>query len=104
MLIYNTHGTIAIVAAFFGVGIGTILSVRFNYTQKPNSFSQHILRLLTGLIIGAAIYVVLAFIFPKNGEPLYEPLRFGRYFIMVLWFTTGAFWLFRRFEKNSKTV
>ena len=104
MLIYNTHETIVIAAAFFGVGIGTILSVRFNYTQKPSSFSHHILRLLTGLIIGAAIYVVLAFIFPKNGEPLYEPLRFGRYFIMVLWFTTGAFWLFRRFEKNSKTV
>ncbi len=104
MLIYNTHETIVIVAAFFGVGIGTILSVRFNYTQKPSSSSQHILRLLTGLIIGAAIYIVLAFIFPKNGEPLYEPLRFARYFILVLWFTTGAFWLFRRFEKNSKTL
>ena len=102
MLIYATHETIVIVAAFFGVGIGTILSVRFNYTQKPSSFSQHILRLLTGLIIGAAIYVVLAFIFPRNGEPLYEPLRFARYFILVLWFTTGAFWLFRRFEKKAK--
>ena len=100
MLIYNTHETIAIVAAFFGVGIGTILSVRFNYTQKPSSFFQHILRLLTGLIIASAIYVVLAFIFPKNGEPLYEPLRFVRYFILVLWFTAGAFWLFRRFEKT----
>ncbi|MCJ7538546.1 MAG: hypothetical protein MUO88_02665, partial [Desulfobacterales bacterium] len=55
MLIYITHETIVIVAAFFGVCIGTILSVRFNYTQKPSSFSQHILRLLTGLIIGAAI-------------------------------------------------
>jgi len=103
MLIYFTHETIVIVAAFFGVGIGMILSVRFNCTQKPSSFFQLILRLLTGLIIGAAIYVVLAFIFPKNGEPLYEPLRFARYFILVLWFTTGAFWLFRRFEKNSKT-
>jgi membrane-associated phospholipid phosphatase len=104
MLIYNTHETIVIVAAFFGVGIGTILSVKFNYTQKPSSFSQHIFRLLTGLFIGAAIYIVLAFIFPKHGEQLYEPLRFARYFILVLWFTTGAFWLFRRFEKNSKTL
>ena len=104
MLIYTTHETIVIAAAFFGVGIGTILSVRLNYTQRPSSFSQLILRILTGLIIGAAIYVVLAFIFPKNGDPLYEPLRFARYFILVLWFTTGAFWLFRRFEKNSKTL
>ena len=98
MLIYATHGTIATVAAIFGVGIGTILSVRWCYTQKPSSLSQRIVRLLAGLIIGATIYVVLVFIFPKSGEPLYEPLRFVRYFILVLWFTTGAFWLFRRFD------
>ena len=101
MLLYVTHETVVIVAAFFGLGIGTILSVRLNYTQKPSSFFQHILRPLTGLTMGAAIYVVLAFIFPKNGAPLYEPLRFARYFILVLWFTTGAFWLFRRFEKTG---
>ena len=102
MLIYPTHETIATVGAVFGVGIGTILSVRWCYTQKPSSFSQHTVRLLTGLIIGAAIYVVLAFIFPKNGEPFYEPLRFARYFILVLWFTAGAFWLFRRFDAKFR--
>jgi membrane-associated phospholipid phosphatase len=102
MLVYITHETIVIVAAYFGLGIGTILSIRFNYTQKPSSFSQYIVRPLTGLIMGAAIYIGLACIFPKNGEPLYEPLRFVRYFILVLWLTTGAFWLFRRFEKTEK--
>ena len=104
MLIYVTHETIVIVAAFFGLGIGTILSVGLNYTRKPHSLLQYILRLLTGLAIGTAIYIGLTLIFPKNGELLYEPLRFVRYFILVLWFTTGAFWLFRRFEKNSETV
>ena len=104
MSIYVTHETIVIVAAFFGLGIGTILSIGFNYIQKPGSFSQQILRLVTGLAIGAAIYIGLTLIFPRNGEPLYEPLRFVRYFILVLWFTSGAFWLFRRFEKNSETV
>ena len=103
MLIYVTHETIVIVAAFFGLGIGTILSVGLNYTRKPHSLLQYILRLLTGLAIGTAIYIGLTLIFPKNGELLYEPLRFVRYFILVLWFTTGAFWLFRRFEKNRKT-
>ena len=98
MLIYATHETIATVAAVLGVGIGTILSIRWCHTQKPSSLSQRIVRLLTGLIIGAAIYVVLVFIFPKSGEPLYEFLRFVRYFILVLWLTTGAFWLFRRFD------
>jgi membrane-associated phospholipid phosphatase len=102
MLLYITHETIVIIAAFFGVGIGMILSVRLNYTHRPRSFSHYIVRPLTGLIIGAAIYVGLAFIFPKNGEPLYEPLRFARYVILVLWFTTGAFWFFRRFEKKEK--
>ena len=103
MLIYITHETIVIVATFFGLGIGTILSVRFNDTQRPSSFYQYILRFLTGLLIGSTIYIGLAFIFPKNGEPLYELLRFVRYFILVLWFSAGAFWLFQRLEKNSET-
>jgi membrane-associated phospholipid phosphatase len=102
MLIYATHETIVVAAAFFGVGIGTILSVRWCYTQRPSSFSQYILRPLIGLATGAAIYIGLTFIFPKNGEPLYEPLRFARYFILVLWFTTGAFWLFRRFDTKLR--
>lgn len=82
------------VGALLGFGVGMVYEssrVRFR-TEGP--VSQRIARYVLGIVVTIGLWAGLDLLFPDSPQWLALPLRVLRYFIILLWVTYLAPWLF----------
>jgi membrane-associated phospholipid phosphatase len=85
------------IGALLGFSIGVLLEgsrVRF---RSDGPLSKRIARYLVGIIVTIIIWRGLGILFPRDPLALAIPLRIFRYFLITLWASYYAPWLFVRF-------
>ena len=94
---FSIDGVITASAAWLGLIIGIVIISKTIPLGKINSSTeQKFLRFLIGLIGVLFFYVGLKLVFPENIPVLSEMLRFIRYFLIGIWISAGAPYIFKR--------
>ena len=86
---YTISGT---VCAFF---IGYILETKYVKYDVRNSMVKQIIKLVVGLVVLIALKIILKEMFPNSIVS-----DFFRYFLIGLWITVGAPYIFKRFIRE----
>jgi undecaprenyl-diphosphatase len=87
--------SVAMVAGIWGFVTGHILRRRHLRGGEEATAARRLLRLPAGLAVLLGLYLGLKSLFPVEGQALYLPLRFARYFLVGAWTALGAPFLFR---------
>lgn len=94
---FSIDGVITASAAWLGLIIGIVIISKTIPLGKINSSpEQKFLRFLIGLLGVLLFYVGLKLVFPENIPVLSEMLRFIRYFLIGIWISAGAPYIFKR--------
>jgi membrane-associated phospholipid phosphatase len=101
-LIYR--GDVSMAGAFLGAGFGFIWASGGAAHSISGSFPQRLGRVLLGLVITVAVYLLPKLIAPREGEALYDMVRFLRYALVGAWVAYGAPWLFLRLKLAQPAV
>jgi len=98
-------------ASIFGFTIGFPLELRYIKFQEKGTWIQSVLKMVIGLGIALAIRIGVKMVFEMglysvdfeiNPTLLDQGLDFIRYFLIALWMTLGAPFLFKRLFKTKK--
>ena len=92
----SREGVVSTFAALTGFAMGILLEgsrIRF---RVEGSIWQRLARILIGVPVAVAIWAGLDAIFPADPFWLAVPFRFLRYFLLLLWVTYFAPWVFVR--------
>ena len=95
LLVYPTKDTVTTLAPLAGLGLGLALMHRYISFSTRGPWWQRVLRFLVGGIVMMVLYLGLKVVFPGEESALYLVFRFVRYWLMGVWITLGAPWLFR---------
>jgi membrane-associated phospholipid phosphatase len=91
----NGHeDVIATVAGLLGFGIGIVIESSRIRFRSDGSIWQRLARYVLGIAIALAIWAGLRAVFPSDPAWIALPLRFLRYFTLLLWVTYFAPWVF----------
>jgi len=96
VLIHPVQDTITAMAVLAGMGVGLALMHRYVSFSARGPWWQRAVRFLVGGAVVLALYLGLKMVFPGEGSALYLAFRFLRYWLVGLWVSLGAPWLFRR--------
>jgi membrane-associated phospholipid phosphatase len=103
LLIHPVKDNTAAMAVLAGVGVGLALMHRYVPVSAGGPWRQRAARFLVGGAVVFPLYVGLKMVFPGEGEALYLVFRFLRFWLIGLWGSLGAPWLFRRLHLAPKT-
>ena len=105
LLIHPTKETTAAMATLAGVGIGLALMQRYVLFSPHGPLWQRAMRFFVGGGVIFALYLGLKAVFPGEESSLYLVFRFLHYWLIGLWISLGAPWLFRllRLASSSET-
>jgi membrane-associated phospholipid phosphatase len=95
LLVHPTKDSVTTLAPLAGLGLGLALTYRYISFSARGPWWQRVLRFLVGGIVMAALYLGLKGVFPGEESALYLVFRFLRYWLIGVWITLGAPWLFR---------
>ncbi|MCK4330928.1 MAG: phosphatase PAP2 family protein [Dehalococcoidia bacterium] len=95
LLVHPTKDSVTTLAPLCGLGLGLALTHRYISFSARGPWWQRVLRFLVGGIVMAALYLGLKAVFPGEESALYLVFRFLRYWLIGVWITLGAPWLFR---------
>jgi len=96
LLIHPVKDTATAMAVLAGMGLGLVLMHRYVPFSARGPWWQRAVRFLIGGAVVVALYLGLKMVFPGEGSALYLVFRFLRYWLIGLWVSLGAPWLFRR--------
>lgn len=91
LLFFKSDDYLKVVSGFLGGYLGYLLELKYINFQIASSFKNGILRLLLGLIVVAVIKFGLKAILPIGSFN-----NFIRYFLLTLWITAGAPYIFKK--------
>ena len=94
LLVYLTKDTVTTLAPLCGLGLGLALTHRYISFSARGPWWQRVLRFLVGGIVMMVLYLGLKIVFPGEESALYLVFRFLRYWLIGVWITLGAPWLF----------
>ena len=103
LLIHPVKDTTTALATLAGAGAGLALTHRYTPFSARGPWWQRALRFLIGSAVVFVLYLGLKMVFPGEGSPLYLVFRFLRYWLIGVWVSFGAPWLFRRLHLSSET-
>lgn len=103
LLIHPVKDTTTALATLAGAGTGLALTHRYTPFSARGPWWQRALRFLTGSAVVFALYLGLKVVFPGEGSALYLVFRFLRYWLIGVWVSFGAPWLFRRLHLAPET-
>jgi membrane-associated phospholipid phosphatase len=95
LLIQPTEDTTSAMAALAGVGVGLALMRRYVSFSTHGPLWQRIMRFLVGCGVIFALYFGLNALLPGEESSLYLVFRFFHYWLIGLWISLGAPWLFK---------
>lgn len=96
---FDLDGVITASAAWLGIVIGVVLiSKTIPLGRITSSNTKKIIRFIIGLIGVMVLWAGLRLIFPEDIPFISETLRFVRYFLVGMWISAGAPYLFKRFN------
>lgn len=101
LLIHPVKNTIAAMATLAGVGIGLALMKRYVSFNPRGHWQQRTVRFFIGGAVIVGLYLGLRAILPSEESALYLVFRFLHYWLIGLWVTLGAPWLFRLLKLSS---
>jgi hypothetical protein len=91
-VLYRADVTMA--GTFLGAGFGFVgTSVGARFSARGNLVKRGA-RVLVGLAITGAVYILPKLVAPGEGEAFYDLVRFVRYALVGAWVAFGAPWLF----------
>lgn len=94
---FSIDGVITASAAWLGIVMGVVFISKMIPLGKIDvSINKKILRFIFGLIGVMILWAGLKVVFPENIPVLSEILRFLRYFLVGIWISAGAPYLFKR--------
>lgn len=94
---FSVDGVITASAAWLGIVMGVVFISKMIPLGKIDvSINKKILRFIFGLIGVMILWAGLKVVFPENIPVLSEILRFLRYFLVGIWISAGAPYLFKR--------
>jgi membrane-associated phospholipid phosphatase len=96
LLIHPVKDNTTAMAALAGTGVGLALMHRYVPFSAGGPWRQRAARFLVGGAVVLALYLGLKMVFPGEGSSLYLAFRFLRFWLIGLWASLGAPWLFRR--------
>lgn len=103
LLIHPVKDTTTALATLAGAGAGLALTHRYTPFSARGPWWQRALRFLIGSAVVFVLYLGLKMVFPGEGSPLYLVFRFLRYWLIGVWVTFGAPWLFRQLHLSPET-
>ena len=95
LLIHPTEDSTAAMATLSGIGIGLALMQRYVSFSPSGPLWQRALRFFIGVGVIFALYLGLKALLPGEELSLYLVFRFLHYWLIGLWISLGAPWLFR---------
>ena len=96
LVIHPVKDTTTTTAVLAGMGVGLALMHRYVSFSARGPWGQRAARFIIGGVVVLALYLGLKIVFPGEGSALYVPFRFLRFWLIGLWVSLGAPWLFRR--------
>jgi membrane-associated phospholipid phosphatase len=96
LLIHPAKDTTTTMALLAGMGIGLALMHRYVSFSARGLWWQRAVRFLIGGAVVLALYLGLKMVLPGEGAALYLVFRFLRFWLIGLWVSLGAPWLFQR--------
>lgn len=96
ILIHPVKDTTTTMAVLAGMGVGLAVMHRYVSFSACGPWRQRAVRFLIGGAVVLALYLGLKMVFPGEGSVLYLGFRFLRFWLIGLWVSLGAPWLFRR--------
>ncbi|MBI4331683.1 MAG: phosphatase PAP2 family protein [Chloroflexi bacterium] len=99
LAIHPVGNSLSSMAALSGFGVGMVLRRRYLNPAATGSWSQYVLRFLTGGGVLLALYLALRMAFPGQGLPFYPWSHIPGYWLIGLWVSFGAPWLFLQRRK-----
>ncbi len=103
LLIHPVKDTTTALATLAGAGAGLALTHRYAPFSARGPWWQRALRFLIGSVVVFALYLGLKVVFPGEGSALYLVFRFLRYWLIGVWVSFGAPWLFRLLHLAPET-
>ncbi len=95
--VLDAHESVTSTAAgLLGFGIGMLLESSRIRFRADGPVWQRVVRYVVGIGVALAIWGGLRVVFPAEPLWLALPLRFVRYFLLLLWVTYFAPWVFVR--------
>lgn len=82
----------------FGLAMGAAWTAAGSGYQTSGPLEKRVMRYIVGVIGILILWMGLGQVFPRNPDLISYILRFFRYFLVGLWITAGAPWLFFRFK------
>jgi hypothetical protein len=101
LLIHPVNDTISSMAALAGMGVGVALMRRYLLFNTAGRWWQHAVRFLIGVAVTFALYLGLKAVLPGEDSELCLVFRFFHYWLIGLWISFGAPWLFRLLKLSS---
>lgn len=95
LLVHPTKDTTAAMATLAGVGIGLGLIQRYVSFSSRGPWWQRAVRFFIGGGVIFALYLGLKTVLPGEESAVYLVFRFLHYWLIGLWISLGAPWLFR---------
>lgn len=94
--------------AYIGLAVGYFIEKKYNKYKVKAPVSIQFMKVLIGLLVAFALKEGLKFIFPYSEtvdvNPTFLDLIFDfiRYFIIGMWASLGAMWLFKKLFRRTK--
>lgn len=95
LLIHPAKDTTSAMAALAGVGVGLALMQRYLSFNARGPWWQRAVRFFIGVGVIFALYLGLKVVLPGEESVLYLVFRFCHYWLIGLWISFGAPWLFK---------
>jgi membrane-associated phospholipid phosphatase len=101
LLIHPAEDTTSAMAALAGIGVGLALMQRYLSFSARGLWWQRTARFLIGVGVIFALYLGLKVVLPGEDSELYLVFRFFHYWLIGLWISFGAPWLFRLLKLST---
>ena len=101
LLIHPTEDTTSAMAALAGVGVGLALMQRYLSFNAYGPLLKRATRFVIGVGVVFALYTGLKIVLPDEESELYLVFHFCHYWIIGLWISFGAPWLFRSLKLST---
>jgi len=101
ILIHPAEDTTSAMAALAGMGVGLALMQRYLSFSTHGLWWQRAVRFLIGVGIIFALYLGLKVVLPAEESAFYLVFRFCHYWLIGLWISFGAPWLFRLLKLST---
>jgi membrane-associated phospholipid phosphatase len=101
LLIHPAKDTTSAMAALAGISVGLSLMQRYLSFNTRGLWWQRTVRFLIGVAVIFALYFGLKVILPSEESEFYLVFRFCHYWLIGLWISFGAPWLFRLLKLST---